>query len=249
MENLYEELYKKVNERNKILTDKKLTICPAIKGEGYEEGGIMFVGRAINSWCSLEESVGNGGIKNRIIACQECTLDWVVGENNWKYCIAKNCPYALKENRLDGRKSTTSFWQMVKFICEKKGLGSKWYKKIIWSNLYKASYEFGGNPINFYNEQVGVCNEILIKEIEKFKPKEIYFITERNENCLELEKRTWFCKEYKGKYYDKNTHFGKVYDELAKKDIKVFVLMRPEFKNLEKVYKTKRDVVGNKVEL
>ena len=246
---LYEKLYAKVNDANKsnkkTQRKGKLTICPAIKGENYQQGGLMFVGRAINSWCPLDGTVVDGKIKERIARCEKCTLDWVVGEKNWSHCKNNGCLYAQDEDRLDGRKNSTPFWQMVRYICEQRGIKENWQKQIVWSNLYKASYENGDNPTHFYDEQVALCNQILIKEIEFYNPSEIYFLTETKTR----KNRTWFCKEYKGKYYKETTHFGDVYKYLREKgkNIKVFVLTRPEFQIKSELYKAKQNLEGDTI--
>ncbi|MGN1062076.1 MAG: hypothetical protein ACI4RO_03015 [Candidatus Scatosoma sp.] len=247
---LYEKLYKLVdeaNEKNKR-TKKigKLTICPAVSGSEYDFNGkgLMFVGRAINGWCPLNESMINTDIKTRIKRCEKCTLDWVVGKNNWTNCRNNGCPYAQAEDRLDGRKSSSPFWQMIEFISAKNGLKKDdWYKKIIWSNLYKASYTNGKNPTNFYEKQVELCNEILIKEIEYYKPLSIYFLTEKNKKQATKENRTWFCEQYK----ETTMHFKKLYDYLRNKNIKVFVLTRPEFQIKDELYKAKQDLEGKTI--
>ncbi len=243
--NLYEKLYTKVKEANDRNNDK-LTICPAIKGENYQQGGIMFVGRAINSWCPLDGTVVDGQIKERIEKCEKCTLNWVVGEKNWEYCRKNECRYAQGEDRLDGRKNSTPFWQMVRYICEQRGIKENWQKQIVWSNLYKASYENGGNPTNFYEEQVDLCREILINEIEFYKPSEIYFLTESNKKHPTKKNRTWFCEEYK----NPEIQFKEVYDYLGarQKNIKVFVLTRPEFQRKSELYKEKQNLEGDIIE-
>lgn len=219
----YIKLYEKVKKHNKS-NQSKLTICPAIKGKDYKKGGIMFVGRAINSWCPLDD---NEDITKRIGNCEKCTLDWVVGENQWDHCQNNNCPYS-KGKIGDYRKNYTPFWNLIRNICKENDMGEDWYKKIVWTNLYKASYKNGGNPEGFYEEQVEICNEILINDIQRYKPSKIYFITEKNE-----KKRTWFCSEYKGT----NVNFKKVYDYLYDdKNIEVYVLVRPEFKKIKDVY-------------
>ncbi len=239
----YENLFKIVNEYNKQSKAKFLTICPAIKGENYTEGGLMFVGRAINGWCPLTESMNDGkGIKERIQRCEKCTLDWVVGKNIWNHCIKSGCPYANAKNEpIDGRNKTTQFWQMVKYICKKNEIEGDWYKKIVWSNLYKASYENGGNPSGFYKDQIDICKELLINEIEIYKPKKIFFITESNRKKPTRSNRTWFCESYP----DKVTHFKKTYDYLKTKDskfFKVYVLTRPEFHNKDSIWENIEDL-------
>jgi len=133
---------------------------------------------------------------------------------------------------------------MIKYICEQNGITENWQKQIVWSNLYKASYENGDNPTNFYNEQVKLCNEILIKEIEFYNPSKIYFLTETKEK----KNRTWFCEEYKGKYYKETTHFGDLYKYLRQKGVKVFVLTRPEFQIKSELYKVKQNLEGDIIE-
>ena len=233
----YEELYNKVKAQNEKEKVKPLTICPAIKGEEYKEGGLMFVGRAINGWCPLSESIRvEEGIEDRIKRCEKCTLDWVVGKNTWSHCIESNCPYAKAQgDPIDGRGKNSPFWQMVKFICKEEGITEDWYKKIVWTNLYKASYENGGNPSGFYGEQIEICNKILIEEIEIYSPQKIYFITETNRKKLYPSNRTWFCESYP----DGITHFQRVYESLREKNIEVYVLTRPEYQNKENVFNNK----------
>lgn len=229
----YLKLYDKVVEYNK--NHKKLTICPSIKGQYYDtcNNKIMVVGRAINSWCPIEGSLGeNETIIERLERCERCTLDWVKGKNKWMYCNANNCPYA-KDKQEDGKKNITQFWRLVIHICEKNNISDEdWYKNIVWTNLYKASYQEGGNPSNgFCASQKDVCNSILINEIEEYKPQKIYFITETNGR----EERNWFCKK----------DFGEVYKKLENSGIEVFVLTRPEGHKIEKIYNSKQDIYGN----
>lgn len=238
--NSYIKLYNQVIEKNK--TNSKygtLTICPAIKGEKYENGGIMFVGRAVNGWCPLEGSVENNDIIARLERCEKCTLDWVKGENVWEHCVDNKCPFA-DGKKIDGRVPNSPFWQMVKHICEKNDIFDEWYKKIVWSNLYKSSYIEGGNPVDFYEEQIDFCNEILIEEIDVYKPSKIYFITENNGK----KNRTWFCEEYK---QNQKINFKKVYEKLYKnKNIEVYILTRPEFKNKDEIYAKRENLIVKK---
>lgn len=232
----YEKLYEKLKEHNQKPNVKLLTICPAIKGAEYKDGGLMFVGRAINGWCPISESMGNENtIISKIKRCESCTLDWVVGENTWSHCLESDCPYAkAQSDPIDGRGKNSPFWQMVKYICKEEGITEDWYKKIVWTNLYKASYENGGNPSGFYGEQIEICNEILIEDIKRYKPKIIYFITETNRKKPMPSNRTWFCYTYPG-----GIHFKSVYDYLRdhKQGIEqVYILTRPEYHNKDEVF-------------
>ena len=127
----YEELYNKVKAQNEKEKVKPLTICPAIKGEEYKEGGLMFVGRAINGWCPLSESIRvEEGIEDRIKRCEKCTLDWVVGKNTWSHCIESNCPYAKhKEILLTDVAKTHRFGKWLNLFAKKKALRKIGIKK------------------------------------------------------------------------------------------------------------------------
>ena len=238
---LYKRLFEEVKKFNKK-HNNKLTICPSIEGKEYQSGGIMVCGRAINGWCPIDESVDNDDIIERLKKCSSCGLEWVIGENNWEHCRDK-CKFA-SDDKIDGRRSSSPFWLMVKYILGKEyGVSDEnaeeYIDKIVWTNLYKVSYEDGGNPEYFYKPQIKICNEILIKEIECYMPKKIYFITERK-NCVSKDKRTWFCEHYKK---DEELNFKAVYDYLDKKsEIEVYVLCRPEFHKKEEVFNDKKEL-------
>ena len=231
----YKDLYDEVVKFNNRYKHQ-LTICPAIKGKNYKDGGIMFVGRAINGWCPIKDSLGkNETIIERLERCEKCTLDWVEGKNKWTYCKANKCAYA-KDKKEDDINNITQFWRLVKYICEKNNISSEdWYKNVLWTNLYKASYQEWGNPPNgFCEKQKDICNSILINEIDEYKPQKIYFITETNER----EERNWFSKK----------DFGEVYKNLENSGIEVFVLTRPEKHKIEEIYNRKQDINGNIIE-
>ena len=248
LKKLYEALYKKVDDKNRNPNMRRgeLTICPAIKGAEYANGP-MFIGRAINSWCPLKGSIDEKEtFFNRLKRCEQCTLDWVNGENVWDHCINHGCIFA-NNKRTDGRDKLSPFWQMVKYIYKEQYNNhiedKKWYKKILWSNLYKASYVSGGNPDGFYKNQVLICNAILILEIILYKPSDIYFITEKNGKAPGKDSRTWFCSQE----YGTAVNFQEVYDFLINSEWrdKVFVLNRPEFQEKQNVWDAKEDLNGN----
>ena len=104
------------------------TFC-AQWGEDYQEGGIMFMGRAVNDWKAQGDRNTEGlftlGSSNQIFMCDD-QVKWVETE------------------RYDKK---SAFWRVVKsvsqqIINDKDG----WYKHIVWSNLYKLSPTGGGNP-------------------------------------------------------------------------------------------------------
>lgn len=245
LKNIYKKLYKNVNDLNKERRKQDrvdfLTICPAIKGELYDTQNkkFMFVGRAINGWCELPDNESD--FQKMLDTCtNKCGLGWVIGQWDWYKC--DGCKYAeTKAKEKEGvysNRTNSPFWQLVKYICEQEGIGDCWYKKILWSNLYKASYLNGGNPYDYYEQQILYCNEILNKEIEIYKPTKIFFITE-NFSMLKNCKCTWFCKEYVKKSI---LNFRSVYNTIKEKGVETYILSRPEFKSKEKVYQNRKNI-------
>ena len=246
----YIKLFDKVKYRNATHRHRPLTICPSVFGgydsyhkDGCLQGKPLFVGRAVNGWCALDDDCCVDEFLDRLHKCEQCGLGWVVGDGNWNNCRENGCPVASASDAIDGRMNYTPFWQMVRFICEVENYNykDKWYKNIVWTNLYKASYALGGNPTDFYKEQIDLCNNILIEEIKMYQPCKIYFITEVNRR-KNKQKRTWFCRE-------NDICFKRVYDYLKKNklDDRVVVLTRPEFHNLQKIWDNREDLDGNKL--
>ena len=258
----YAELVKKVvnfnsNEKNK----DKLTICPAMAGS--DNAKIMIVGRAINGWCSIKQvckdstkSIDEQALE-MVNRCSKCNLDWVVGTNYYTKCNENDCPYAKDKDNKDRREKNSAFWRFAKLIVKnyfedinKIFIEGEWQKEIIWTNLYKASYENGGNPNNFYNPQVRICDQILKREIELYRPKMIFFITEKN-NKADKEKFdfSWFVKEDKYIKGDDKRAFFDTYKLIREFDAdddeygcKVYVTKRPEYRKIEEVYNEKKSL-------
>ena len=130
------------------------TFC-AQWGEDYQEGGIMFVGRAVNDWKTQGDRNTEGmftvGSPNQIYMCDD-QVKWVEDKQYYK---------------------TSAFWRVVKSIAQQLSKDEKgWYKHIVWSNLYKLSPTGGGNPSYTLREiQFETCLNILKVELENFKPK------------------------------------------------------------------------------
>lgn len=145
---LYENLVK-VNVNNTCET-----FC-AQWGNSYQEGGIMFVGRAVNDWktqgCRDVKKMFTIGTEEQIYM-REDQMSWVEDEH---YC------------------SKSAFWRLIKNISQQITNEKKyWYEHIVWSNLYKQSPTGGNNPdCTSRNNQFRICLDILKIELEVFKPK------------------------------------------------------------------------------
>ncbi len=244
----YQQLIKAVNDFNKNKT-KRLTICPTMAGS--ENAEIMIVGRAINGWCPIKRVCDDNddnteSVQKQILEmvnrCGKCNLDWVVGKNYYNKCQENNCPYAIKQKNEDKREKKSAFWRFAKLIVKKyfenkkkEFIEGEWQKEIIWTNLYKASYEDGGNPKGFYNAQKNMCDDMLKREIKLYQPEAIFFITETNHrtNNKEID-FSWFVEQ----------DFPNTYELLRDNNCKckVYVTKRPECRKIEEVYNEKKSL-------
>ncbi len=236
LKRLYKQLAESVIKYNKGKAEnKQLTICPAIRGS--ETANIMVVGRAINGWCGIADLNNANQVVDQIENCSNIGLDWVCDAlNSYVNCNKLNCPKA--QNGCSKAPQNSPFWKLVKYINNDVNKGENkddaWQENIIWSNLFKASFKDGGNPPNnFYRKQTQLCQKILQKEIEEYKPRYIFFITEKNSEEFTT---TWLCKQYR----DRKGSYDAFRDiiEYLKHNYpdNSLVCTRPEFHDISEIY-------------
>lgn len=157
---LYQKLLTQVN------FDDVCTFCIQWgKNFSTEEGkGILFVGKAVNSWVNDEKDINIlfGDTSKRIFARND-QMDWI---NDLE---GPNDHYNTKKS---------AFWRVIKRISTHY-FPTKWYSNVAWSNLCKiAPYSKGGNPNDkLYYQQLNLCQQILSKEIEILSPKVVVMLT------------------------------------------------------------------------
>ena len=168
---LLENLHQKM--RGKYLPE--LTLFAALVGDEYsEERGLMVIGRAVNGWYenwTIDEMATKDGRNKYIktVLCEEaagkCPMSWVL------------------DSRLKpGGYSTTrsAFWRVIERVTLGLHLGNEktWPGHIAWSNLYKVSPGRGGNPPNrLCWAQLDSCVEVLLAELEEFRPRRVLALT------------------------------------------------------------------------
>lgn len=126
--------------------------------------GIMFYGRAVNGWITIERDVDklfDMDNPNRIFACDD-QMTWVDD------CAGPNEGY---------NSNTSAFWRVI------RRTASAFYPEdtlshIIWSNVCKVAPAAGGNPDDsLYYAQLPTAQKIMKKEIEIFSPKHVVLLT------------------------------------------------------------------------
>ena len=155
MRNLKERIFSWYEELAKIDRESEYETFCAQWGEEYKQGGVMFVGRAVNDWVTQGDRNTSGmfqdGSTNQAFARAD-QMKWVEDKQYYK---------------------VSAFWRVVKAIIQNTiCAGNDWYKHAVWSNLYKLSPTGGGNPSNsLCKKQLEICIDIFKKEIETFDPK------------------------------------------------------------------------------
>lgn len=150
--------------------NEKLSVFFPIRGLNAT-GELMIVGRAVNGWHEwnpLEKAT-----LTRVLAMRKeiedhwkdnsgCPLSWVI--QGW----SRGTGY---------RASRSAFWRVAKALTERLRISTDpntWPSYLIWSNLYKVSPKQTGNPSSqLINAQMALCESVLQKEIEDFRPKRL----------------------------------------------------------------------------
>lgn len=131
--------------------------------------GILFVGRAVNSWISDVLDVDYLFCEtndNRIFNCHN-QIKWVE-ENRGKEYGEYNT-------------NKSAFWRVIKQTTKRLYPSGRWYEKIAWSNLCKLSPYKGLNPTDSsFFKQLEVNKRILDVELTVLSPKVIVFLTKHN---------------------------------------------------------------------
>ncbi len=157
-------LYKKLLNDNTF--DDICSFCVQW-GENFpleKHKGILFVGKAVNSWKNNETDVDVlfGDSDDRIFN-RDDQMQWVHDLEG------SNDIYNTKKS---------AFWRVIKQVSSCY-FPSKWYSHVAWSNLCKlAPFSKGGNPNDtLYYEQLDSCQKILMKEIEILSPQAVVMLT------------------------------------------------------------------------
>ena len=165
---------------NEDLTSTPLTSSIAFKGKKYDDSKtkLIAIGRAMNGWeapfssCkSIEDLITK--ILDQKFSFSDVIRRKEKTQHSYLYIRSK-------------------FWKLIKYVLEEFGeANDEWYddnndnsnmnwnEKIVWSNLYKVSPRYKGNPDNQLIKKTLKTNiDILKFEIDENKPEKILFVTD-----------------------------------------------------------------------
>lgn len=217
----------------KWIQEERLTVCPAFKGNYYDDCKIrlMVVGRAVNGWdrFSSETCVSLKATVDMVMQQKAC-FEHVVAEEGIEQEDGSRYYY-----------SRSRFWKLIRNILEECGEGENFHQKIVWSNLYKVAPRVTGNPAwSLVKPQMKTHIDLLLDEIRAYKPTHILFVTGMDYI------NPWMNKDCFGKVLGvgENDKFdGENYKVGFVEDAKVVVCGRPELKSDENIRKMAKDIL------
>ena len=170
LKQLYASLIENLAKKGENYFEDELTIFSASAGTDYN-GKIMIVGRAVNGWNHYLDPRSERSVQECICSIQNAlgveSLDWV--KTQWG-----------SKEKYNTKKS--AFWRLSKAISAIANPSVEFHTdSIVWTNLYKAAKESGGNPSErLMNVQFDHCKKILDEEISFYRPEVIIFLTGLN---------------------------------------------------------------------
>lgn len=153
--------------------DRALTSYSAYEGPKYKHSNarLMVVGRAMNGWESDFSSCHSTAELAESVVTQKFDFDEII---NGSIIVSDQ----------DGRKRgysymKSNFWKLIKHVTSYLSDDpSTWNEQVVWTNLYKISPRFSGNPDwKLIKPTMQTHIDILQKEINLYTPKHILFIT------------------------------------------------------------------------
>ena len=228
-QNLYETLFKLDTPINieEGLRSGALVSSSAVAGRDYEKSNfrLMYVGRDLSGWNKLEG--------NNVCELAEAVLADKSSEE-FLHCAVHDPQFRDESGNLTYSINKSPFWQLCKKIMMQAGEGESWAERILWSNVYKVTYDGISISWPLMNETFNACLEILKYELEVFKPNHVIFVTGASHFipkdlgdsfvpvCLpeQLPANNAFSVISKGIYTDQSGH-----------KVKIVAVNRPEYKN------------------
>jgi hypothetical protein len=183
----------------------------ALKG-GRWDGKLMFYGRAVNGWHSVEKGAELHGAAGR-----QRLIEDALAPTRIPLCqLEADYPGFVHDAGCDhdpmhwvhhprlfasgwkGRISSGFFWTAVKKVLH-GFLGAEatppaFATKVAWSNLYKLAPN-GGNPTEALADlQRGICCELIKRELRALKPQHVVFFTQYKTSSPENDPWFWSFK-------------------------------------------------------
>lgn len=178
MQQLYEELVEPFLKEDAEFVIRKaqhsedytaMTCVPAFMGENFdsEKVKLMLIGRAVNGW----SADWNGNAKE--IAKQALSIEFSMKSID-------KCPHQNVGTPDEYNFNKCAFMKLGKEVARNLGLKTETISgHLLWSNLYKVAPIISGNPNGKMQKiQRQTAIKILKKEIEKYNPSHILFVTD-----------------------------------------------------------------------
>lgn len=228
------------------LEDGKYCAARGIRGSMYSEGGVVFVGRALNYWpptMFTKDDIATDQSLNVVVerirslklvdGSNACELGMKCGPLHWVHHSYDWPPWSQSK-----RKTTTaklgSFWPSIgRIVRSRHQLGdeSHWAEWTCWTNLYPVSHETGNPRKSLSDDQRTASCELVRIALESWQPSTAVFLTQSKGTWRNTG---WFFDFAQSLGIDEFRHsesdaiVGTGLFRAGNRDSKVVVTVRPE---------------------
>ena len=228
-QNLYEALFKldspvdiEAGLKSGALVSSQAAACRDYEKSKFR---LMYVGRDLGGWNKLK---GNNAreLAEAVLADEspEEFLHYAVHDPQFRDESGK-LTYSIRKS---------PFWQLCKEIMTQAGEGENWAERIVWSNVYKVTYDGISVSWPLMDETFKACLDILKYELESFKPKHVVFVTGAS-HFLPKDLGDSFVPVCSPERNPADNAFGVVskgiYTDKSGHKVKIVAVNRPEHKN------------------
>jgi len=236
MKEVYEELYNACSDLDGFIKSSNFV---ALRGNlDHQNTRFLLIGRAVNGWDDEDLRVDNAE-EYSLNANREFYRDdrwnWIVEYKGGLYSSHTNPPtYCVSQK---------PFWNYSKSVWEGLSdteVNGKWMENIAWSNLYKVSPPFTGNPEKTYMiAELEACKKILMRELEIIQPTHIFLPVGYYEWFQNFEE-LFSDVHYLGSNVSRGKNKNSIYVEATAKwkSAKVVVACRPEYRDKDEYVKS-----------
>ena len=188
-----------------LAPDKRYCLFSPISG-GKFRGDVLFYGRAVNGWVFDfgVDDIRDDNRRSKVIAESQGLNAEVVCSRDPKKFADMSCDrdamHWVEHEHREGKGSRvqanrSALWRVVRGVAGSYSESSKWYSRLVWSNLYKVSPEQGNPSAALKRAQFPVCAQLIQLEVLQYRPRAVVFLTGWNGWFEHFEKQTGWVSD------------------------------------------------------
>lgn len=217
----YQKLYKMTKDN---FPNEEFSRFFPMVGNSYDDADVklMLVGRSPNGWTELKETTAEDFSMSAASEMLSFGFNWLGndGKATKSYKDENGVEKVYNINKSSFFRCTR---KIVNKLLPKRASWERWFENIIWTNLYTISPAHHGNAEGKLQDiQLEISKELLLQQIDFYKPTHILFITDWD----------WWFDRFTDVFPDVcktgNSESDNVVGYGCLKNIKIVVSVRPD---------------------